>query len=121
MATTIRMKRGGRTHAPYYRMVVIDSRKRSRGRVLEEIGIYHPCAKPEPLAEIDGRKALAWLQKGAQVSDTARSLLSKQGVMQAFASGSKPEDLPEATPVEESAEAAPAAPEQPESAADAEA
>ena len=48
MATVIRLQRGGRTHAPYYRVVVMDSRNRTRGAVVDQIGTYHPCAKPEP-------------------------------------------------------------------------
>lgn len=105
MATVIRMKRGGRTHAPYYRVVVMDSRNRRNGRVIDEIGVYHPCARPEPNVEIDRRKALDWLIKGAVPSDTARSLLSTQGVMQDFAKGVKPEELPEAEPKQEAAPA----------------
>ena len=112
MATVIRLKRGGRTHAPYYRVVVMDSRNRTRGRVLEEIGIYHPCARPVPQVEVDGRRALEWMRKGAQVSDTVRAILKKQGVIEAFASGVKPEDLAEPEAVQ--ADAAPASePEQP--------
>jgi small subunit ribosomal protein S16 len=84
MATVIRLKRGGRTHAPYYRVVVVDSRARQSGRVIDEIGIYHPKARPEPRAEVDREKALDWLGKGAQVTDTVRSVLSKQGVLAEF-------------------------------------
>lgn len=111
MATTIRMRRGGRTHSPYYRVVVIDSRSRNRGRVLDEIGIYHPCARPEPRMEIDMAKALTWLYKGATYSDTARSVMSKMGVMAAFAAGTKPEDVKVEAPaaVESTEAAAPAA------------
>ncbi len=117
MSVVIRMKRGGRTHSPYYRVVVMDSRDRNRGREIEQIGIYHPCARPEPISEINGRKALEWLYKGAQYSDTARKLLSDIGIMKAYADGVKPEDIPEpeATPAVEAeevpaveAEAAPA-------------
>ncbi len=85
MSTVIRLKRGGRTHAPYYRVVVMDSRSRTGGRVIDDLGIYHPVARPEPRIEVDREKALDWLSKGAQCSDTARSLLSKQGVMAEFA------------------------------------
>ena len=85
MATVIRMKRGGRTHAPYYRVVVMDSRNRARGQEVDIIGVYQPCARPEPKVEIDKEKALNWLAKGAQPSDTARSVLSKQGIMAEFA------------------------------------
>ncbi len=86
MATAIRLKRGGRTHAPYYRLVVVDSRDKATGRVIEEIGIYHPCAKPEPRTEVKEERALAWLATGAQPSDTARNLLSKAGIMVQHAS-----------------------------------
>lgn len=81
MATTIRLKRGGRTHAPYYRVVVADSRNATTGRVIEELGIYHPCARPEPKLEINTEKALAWLAKGVTLSDTAHSLFSKKGLL----------------------------------------
>ncbi|HNZ18990.1 MAG TPA: 30S ribosomal protein S16 [Candidatus Hydrogenedentes bacterium] len=103
MATVIRMKRGGRTHAPYYRVVVMDGRSRTKGRVIEEIGVYHPCARPEPRVEIDAKRALQWLCDGAQPSDTVRSILTRQGVMDMYAKGTKPEELPDATPAEEAA------------------
>lgn len=85
MATAIRLKRGGRTHSPYYRVVVVDSRAKSTGRVKDELGYYHPCARPEPKTEINEEQALEWLRKGAQPSATARSLLSKKGIMAKFA------------------------------------
>lgn len=81
MATVIRMQRGGRTHDPYYRMVVVDSRTRGQGRVLDQIGVYHPCARPTPRVDLDRQKALNWLAKGVRLSDTVRSVLSKQGVL----------------------------------------
>ncbi|MCH8203710.1 MAG: 30S ribosomal protein S16 [Candidatus Hydrogenedentes bacterium] len=87
MATVIRLKRGGRTHAPYYRVVVMDSRAKLTGRVIEELGIYHPCARPEPLMEIEEDRALDWLSKGARPSDTVRSILSKKGIMAKHAAG----------------------------------
>lgn len=92
MATVIRMKRGGRTHSPYYRIVVQDSRTRTRGRELDILGVYHPCARPEPVSEVDAHKALEWLRKGAQPSDTAKSVLSKLGVMKHFTEGTAPEE-----------------------------
>ncbi|MGI6461500.1 MAG: 30S ribosomal protein S16 [Candidatus Hydrogenedentales bacterium] len=109
MATVIRMKRGGRTHAPYYRVVVMDGRNRPTGRVIEEIGIYHPCARPEPRAEIDAKRALQWLWNGAQPSDTVRSILTRQGVMEMFAKGTKPEELSDASPAEAPSAEAPSA------------
>ena len=89
MATVIRLQRGGRTHAPYYRVVVMDSRNRTRGSIVEQIGTYHPCARPEPTSEIDAEKALAWLGKGARPSDTVRAMLTKQGIMAQAAAAKK--------------------------------
>ena len=87
MPTVIRLKRGGRTHAPYYRVVVMDSRAKLTGRVIEELGIYHPCARPEPRTEVKEDRALEWLSKGAQPSDTVRSIFSKKGIMAKHAAG----------------------------------
>ena len=92
MATSIRLRRGGRTHKPYYRIVVIDSRHRDRGPEIENLGVYHPCARPEPISEVDVHKALEWLNKGAQPSETAKSLLRKLGVLKHYAEGTKPEE-----------------------------
>jgi len=92
MATAIRMRRGGRTHSPYYRIVVIDSRHRDRGPEIDTLGVYHPCARPEPVSEVDVLKTLDWLNKGAQPSDTAKSVLRKLGVMKHFAEGTVPEE-----------------------------
>lgn len=92
MSTAIRLRRGGRTHAPYYRIVVIDSRKHNRGKEVEVLGVHHPCARPEPVSELDVHKALDWLEKGAQPSDTAKGILSKLGVMKHFHDGTRPEE-----------------------------
>ncbi len=87
MATVIRLRRGGRANAPYYRVVVTDNRARARGAVTAELGYYHPCARPEPRAEIDAAQALEWLKQGAKPTPTARKVLSDHGVLQAFATG----------------------------------
>ena len=92
MPTVIRMKRGGRSHKPYYRIVVTDSRTRRDGQEVDVIGVYHPCARPEPVSEVDVKKALHWLKQGAQPSDTARNVLSKLGVFRHFAEGTEPEE-----------------------------
>ncbi len=92
MATAIRLRRGGRTHNPYYRIVVIDSRNRDRGPEIDNLGVYHPCARPEPVSGVDVHKTLQWLNKGAQPSDTAKSILRKLGVMKHFAEGTQPEE-----------------------------
>jgi small subunit ribosomal protein S16 len=70
----------GRKKKPFYRIVAIDSRKRRDGAYLEKIGHYNPLTKP-PEIVIDEEKALAWLLKGAQPSDTVRSFLSHKGLM----------------------------------------
>jgi small subunit ribosomal protein S16 len=80
MAVRIRLKRMGAHKAPFYRVVVSDSRSPRDGRFIEEIGTYNPVAQPAQV-QIDEEKALKWLQTGAQPSDTVRSLLSKAGVM----------------------------------------
>ena len=105
MATVIRLARGGRTHAPYYRVVVQDSRSRTRGPVIEELGVYHPCARPEPVSEVKIDRALAWLHNGAQPSQTARTILAKAGVLEKFDKGVTAEQADGETPVstEESA------------------
>ena len=65
MAVKIRLKRMGKIRAPYYRVVVVDARKRRDGRVIEEIGKYHPTEDPS-LIEIDSERAQYWLSVGAQ-------------------------------------------------------
>ncbi|HOH42193.1 MAG TPA: 30S ribosomal protein S16 [Candidatus Hydrogenedentes bacterium] len=93
MATVIRMKRGGSKGQPYYRIVVQDSRTRTRGRELDILGFYHPTARPEPISEINIHRALDWLGHGAQMSDTARSVMSKLGVLKHFHDGTRPEEV----------------------------
>jgi small subunit ribosomal protein S16 len=83
MATRIRLKRMGAHKAPFYRVVVSDSRSPRDGRFIEEIGTYNPVAQPA-LVNIDEEKALKWLQSGAQASDTVRSLFSKAGILTKF-------------------------------------
>ncbi|MFF2888047.1 30S ribosomal protein S16 [Paenibacillus sp. NPDC057967] len=83
MAVRIRLKRMGAHKAPFYRVVVSDSRSPRDGRFIEEIGTYNPVAQPAQVS-IDEEKALKWLQTGAQASDTVRDLLSKAGVLKKF-------------------------------------
>jgi small subunit ribosomal protein S16 len=83
MAVRIRLKRIGAHKAPYYRVVVSDSRSPRDGRFIEEIGTYTPLTVPAQV-NIDEEKALKWLQNGAQASDTVRSLFSKAGIMKKF-------------------------------------
>lgn len=83
MAVKIRLKRMGAKKAPFYRLVVADSRYPRDGRFIEEIGYYNPTTKPAVL-KVEEEKALAWMAKGAQPSDTIRSLFSGIGLMKKF-------------------------------------
>ncbi|MCF7813260.1 MAG: 30S ribosomal protein S16, partial [Candidatus Cloacimonetes bacterium] len=79
----LRLKRMGKINKPFYRIVCLDSRKKRDGAYLEAIGYYDPKTDPLTL-KVDTDKALYWLGKGAQPSDTVHSLLKKVGVMQKF-------------------------------------
>lgn len=79
----IRLKRIGAHKAPFYRLVVSDSRSPRDGRFIEEIGTYNPVAQPAQI-NIDEEKALKWLQTGAQASDTVRNLFSQAGILKKF-------------------------------------
>ena len=76
----IRLKRMGAKKAPFYRVVVADSRTPRDGRVLAELGIYDPTKNPTVL-RIDTDEAKKWLNDGAQPTDTVRSLLKKASVL----------------------------------------
>jgi small subunit ribosomal protein S16 len=69
----------GAKKAPFYRIVVADSRSPRDGRFIEEIGYYDPLKDPAVI-KIDQEKAQAWLKKGAQLSETAKALFNKAGV-----------------------------------------
>ena len=84
MAVKIRLKRTGRTHLATYRIVVADSRSPRDGRFIEELGIYEPTYNPV-VVRINEEKALNWLEKGAQPTDTVRNLFQAQGIMKKFA------------------------------------
>ncbi|MGI6453075.1 MAG: 30S ribosomal protein S16 [Syntrophomonadaceae bacterium] len=88
MATRIRLRRMGAKKNPFYRVVVADSRSPRDGRFIEEIGYYDPTTDPATV-KIDEEKAMKWLRNGAQPSDTAKSLLQKQGIMDKFAESKK--------------------------------
>lgn len=83
MAVRIRLKRFGKIRAPFYRVVVVDSRKKRDGRVIEEIGKYHPTEEPS-LIDIDGGRAQYWLGVGAQPSEPVLALLKVTGDWQQF-------------------------------------
>lgn len=80
MATTIRLTRMGRKQAPFYRLVVCDSRTRRDGDYIESLGYYNPMPDAYQL-EVDHGKAVDWLVKGAQPTTTAKSLLRNEGVL----------------------------------------
>jgi small subunit ribosomal protein S16 len=80
MAVKIRLARKGRKKLAYYHVVVADSRSPRDGRYIEKIGMYNPITDPATI-ELDFNKALDWLQKGAQPTDTCRAILSYKGVL----------------------------------------
>ena len=84
----IRLTRLGAKKAPFYSIVVADARARREGRPVDTIGQYDATKNPA-IVSVDEEKALAWLAKGAQPTDTVRSLFKKQGVMQKFADAKK--------------------------------
>lgn len=76
----IRLRRLGAKKAPFYRVVVADSRFPRDGRFIEEIGTYNPLTDPVEI-KIDSERALQWIKNGAQPTDTVRVLLKKTGVL----------------------------------------
>ena len=84
MATKIRLMRMCRKKRPFYRIVVADSRTRRDGAFIEIIGTYNPLPNETEL-KIDEEKALKWLSVGAIPTDTAKSLMSKLGIIKKFA------------------------------------
>ena len=83
MAVKIKLKRLGKIRAPYYRIVVADSRTKRDGRAIEEIGKYHPKAEPS-FIEVDSERAQHWLSVGAQPTDPVRKILEVTGDWQKF-------------------------------------
>ncbi len=78
MAVKIRLKRLGKIRAPYYRIVVADSRTKRDGRVIEEIGKYHPTENPS-FIEVDSDRAQYWLSVGAQPTEQVLAILKLTG------------------------------------------
>ena len=77
----LRLKRMGKIDSPFYRIVAVDQRKKRDGAYLEALGHYDPTTEPLTL-KVDIDKSIAWLKKGAQPTDTVRSLFKKAGVME---------------------------------------
>ena len=80
MAVKIRLRRMGQKKAPFYRVVVADSRSPRDGRFIEEIGYYDPMTNPANI-KIDAEKAKTWLNNGAQPTETVKSLLKKAEII----------------------------------------
>jgi small subunit ribosomal protein S16 len=85
VAVKIKLKRMGKIRAPYYRIIIADSRTKRDGRAIEEIGKYHPKAEPS-FIEVDSERAQHWLSVGAQPTDPVRKLLEITGDWQKFKS-----------------------------------
>ncbi len=79
----IRLKRMGAKKAPFYRVVVADSRSPRDGRFVCQLGTYNPLSNPAEI-KVDKEETLKWLKNGAQPTDTARSILSKAGIMSEY-------------------------------------
>lgn len=80
MAVKIRLRRVGAKKAPFYRIVVADSRYPRDGRFIEEIGYYNPLENPS-VVKVDADKAKGWIKNGAQPTDTVKVLFKKNGVL----------------------------------------
>ncbi|MGI6031059.1 MAG: 30S ribosomal protein S16 [Eubacteriales bacterium] len=80
MAVKIRLRRMGAKKAPFYRVVVADSRYPRDGRFIEEIGTYNPLKDPAEF-KVDAEKTQKWIANGAQPTDTVKALLKKNGVL----------------------------------------
>jgi len=80
MAVKIRLRRMGAKKAPFYRVVVADSRYPRDGRFIEEIGYYNPMKEPAEI-KIDAEKAQKWIANGAQPTDTVKVLLKKCDIL----------------------------------------
>ena len=76
----IRLRRMGAKKAPFYRIVVADSRYPRDGRFIEELGYYNPLTEPAEI-KIDAERAQQWIKNGAQPTDTVRSLMKKAGIL----------------------------------------
>ena len=83
MAVSIRLKRMGRKKKPFYRLVVAHKSNPQGGNFVDDLGYYDPIEDPAEVS-INEEKALMWLERGAEPTETARSLLSKQGILKKF-------------------------------------
>ncbi len=79
MAVKMRLRRMGSKKAPFYRVVIADSRSPRDGRFVEEIGYYNPLTEPSTI-KIDEEKVQTWIKNGAQPTDTVKKLIEKAGI-----------------------------------------
>lgn len=89
MAVKMRLTRLGDKKSPFYRIVVVDSRKARDGEYIEKVGHYNPTSQPAEIV-IDEEKAKDWLSKGVQPTETVRNLLIAQGIIEKPAKLSAP-------------------------------
>ncbi len=80
MSVRIRLKRFGTKKRPFYRIVVMDSRTPRDGRVLEQIGLYHPIEPKDKQIAVDDAKVKEWIARGATPSNTVKQLLNRKAV-----------------------------------------
>ena len=80
MAVKMRLKRMGAKKAPFYRVIVADSRSPRDGRFIDEIGYFNPLTNPAEI-KLDAEKAKKWISNGAQPTDTVKALLKKSGIV----------------------------------------
>ena len=100
MAVRIRLQRHGRKKRPFYRLVAADARAQRDGVFLERLGHYNPMTDPADVF-IDEEKTLKWLRRGAQPSDTAKRLLTKNGILMKFEYEKLGKPMPETEVAEE--------------------
>ena len=89
MAVKIRLKRLGKIRSPHYRIVVMDARTKRDGRVIEEIGLYHPKNSPSVI-KVDSERAQYWLGVGAQPTEAVVAILKRTGDWQKFSGDTSP-------------------------------
>lgn len=80
MSARIRLKKFGTKKRPYYRIVVMDNRSSRDGKTIEELGYYHPIEAEDKQIVVNTEKVKTWLEKGATVTDTVRSILNKKNL-----------------------------------------
>lgn len=97
---SIRLTRTGKTHAPHYRIIVQEKRSKLGGKSVDIIGHYHPV-QADKLLVIDKEKAILWLSRGAQASETVTNLFVKDGIFPATSKIARPIKVVVAVPVAE--------------------